>query len=224
MTQKVADIRVGTREGVDPTALERQLTVMRTALNAVIDSPLTSGNHIEKVVINDGGITRVPHKLGRKPLGWFVTRTRYRGAEVFESAQQTITSSGTVSFAHGLGGAPLLVVPHLVCLTAEDGYEVGDLVYPFSIQHSTAERGVSIGADSTNIVAAYGSAAVVFEAQPETGGAAVSLTNANFSLVVRAWRERRLIDQQASETSPEMFLRLLGSGFLDDESLDLWIF
>lgn len=46
----------------------------------------------------------------------------------FESAQQTITASGTLTLAHGLGAVPKIIQAHLVCLTADVGYAVGDRV------------------------------------------------------------------------------------------------
>jgi hypothetical protein len=220
----VPDIRVTGADGaIDPVALQRSLAQLRAATNQAAGNVVANGNRLEEVAFTNGGLVRVPHKLGRKPLGWFVTRTRLLGLEAYDSGNQTITSSGALSLTHGLGGTPLQVAPLLVCTTNEDGYVAGDEIWIAS-QHNTAERGASFVSTSTTIAVQYGTAATVFEAQSMATGSMASLSNANFALVVRAYRPRRIIDQQANETLPESFLRLYGTGFVTGETCDLWVF
>lgn len=226
MTSKIPDVRVAPDGALDMTALQRLLSVIKTSVDALTRVPMLKGVRLEKVAIADGEVTRVPHKLGRPPTGWWTTRTRYKGAEAYESAQQTITSAGSLDLEHGLGGAPLSVQAHLVCINNEDGWVTGDILLLTHEQHfaaATSERGVVFKLSDSVISAYYGSEATVFMAKAETTGAGASLVNTNWRMVVRATRYRRLIDQQQQETSPEKYLRLLGSGFVTGETCDLWV-
>jgi hypothetical protein len=107
----------------------------------------------------------------------------------FESAQQTITSAGLLTIAHGLGRRPVLTHYVLVNTTAEQGYSVGDYLYiPGSTSNSAADnKGISSVMDATNLSIRYGAAAAVFDVLTKTTGSGVSLTNANWRLIVRAW-------------------------------------
>lgn len=224
---KIPDVRIGTREGIDPTTLQRLLTLVQVSVNQLIDSPLLKGTRVEKVALNDGEITRVPHKLGRPPLGWFVTRTRLKGEETYETRPRTITSAATFSVDHGLGAAPFQMQPHLVCLNNEDGYTAGQIIYPFWTQTSDGtvlENGMTAVASDSSITVRYGTSATVFLAQNATTGAGVTLVNANWNLVIRAFRYRHVIDQQAGEDKPDQYLRLVGSGFVAGETCDLYVF
>lgn len=110
----------------------------------------------------------------------------------FISAQQTITTAGLLTLAHGLGVAPKVIMPVLVCTTAESGYSVGNTIpCPYTAVSTSANDnfGASIDfSDPTNILVRYGSAgAGVFLYTHKTTGALVGLTNANWRLVMRAW-------------------------------------
>jgi len=89
----------------------------------------------------------------------------------FVSADQTITSSGGLTLAHGLGSAPRFVFVMLVCQTAELNYSAGDVV--------TLSSGFpAIWPDSTNVNVRYSSAAV--QVVNRTTGAPASITLANW--------------------------------------------
>jgi hypothetical protein len=109
---------------------------------------------------------------------------------IYTSPQQTITSGGLLTLAHGLGGVPDWVQPHLVCNTAEANYSVNDVVIltPNSNAYAANAAGVSIVPDATNLVMRYGSAANAFHILNKTSGAAAVLTNANWRFVVKAFR------------------------------------
>lgn len=110
--------------------------------------------------------------------------------KVYISAEQTITSNGALTLAHGLGVAPSLVFPVLICKTAEFGYSVGDII-PAPLGTSTAgddTRGASVEiGGTTNILVRYNTAGQVFSVVHKTSAGTVGLTNANWRLIMRAW-------------------------------------
>lgn len=106
----------------------------------------------------------------------------------FQSAQQVITAAGSLTLGHGLSRTPVLVLPYLVCQTAEHGYAIGDVVA--ANPHFTgynASYGLSIVPDATNINVRYGSPAATFRMISKDLGALVDFTNANWKLIVRAF-------------------------------------
>lgn len=106
----------------------------------------------------------------------------------YVSSQQTITASGLLTLAHGLGAQPKIVFLELVCTTAEGGYAVNDVLMVQTNNGSTADnRYTSVSYDATNVTIRYTSTAGVFTAANKTSGTAVVLTNANWRLRVRAF-------------------------------------
>ena len=113
-------------------------------------------------------------------------------SEAYESAEQSITTSGLLTLAHGLSSQPKLVIAVLKCNSVEHNYSAGDEVVISSQQvlqsgGSPAGRGVSIVPDATNIQVRYGNATNVFDIINATTGAGTLITNANWRLIVRAW-------------------------------------
>lgn len=109
-------------------------------------------------------------------------------AKSFESTQQTITSAGSLTLAHGLASQPKLAIPVLQCTTAEGNYSIGDEVFiSFSADDRTNNRGVSVVPDATNLNVRFGSDANTFNILNKTTGVRFAITNANWRLVVRAW-------------------------------------
>ncbi|WP_347567159.1 terminase family protein [Mesorhizobium sp. WSM4904] len=108
----------------------------------------------------------------------------------YESAQQTITSSGSLTLAHGLGVAPKLVGAFLVCVGAENGYAVGDTigVNPQSYYDGSAGgRGSTLFCDASNVSVRFAANTNVYLMLNKGGTATVNFTNANWRLVIRAW-------------------------------------
>lgn len=106
----------------------------------------------------------------------------------YVSPEQTITLTGALTLAHGLGVKPKVIDYHLVCKTAEAGYSVGDEVKLVGANYYTAggsASGISVILNETNLIIRYGNAPY-FLINAATG-AAVQLTSANWRLVVRAW-------------------------------------
>lgn len=99
------------------------------------------------------------------------------------SADQTITSAGSLTPSHSLGQIPTFVLLSLVCQTAEHGYSVGDIVPVGFVDSSGAAsgQGVSVNINSsTQLQIRYGSSTTVFILLHKTTGAVVSATNANW--------------------------------------------
>lgn len=108
------------------------------------------------------------------------------GFESFESTQQTITAAGSLTLAHGLSGAPDMVMVKLKCLTSEFNYSIGDEVFieHFQMGGSTlVSRGCSIVPDSTNLNVRYGSQSNTFIQLDKTTGAINALTNSNWEAI-----------------------------------------
>jgi hypothetical protein len=111
----------------------------------------------------------------------------------FESTQLNITSGGTGSGAHGLGTMPDLVQCFIVCVTAEEGYSVGDWVSLGALSTTSGgvavnNSGVAITWDATTWNMQMGNAASVFAIPSRSGGPGLVnvLTNANWKLVIKA--------------------------------------
>lgn len=104
------------------------------------------------------------------------------------SANQTITSGGLLTIAHGLGQAPKITQFELVCITADAGWAINDVI----IVHVNAtsagnDRINSCYVDATNLYFRFSNAATCFTSGIKTTGAAVSLTNANWRLRIRVF-------------------------------------
>jgi len=108
----------------------------------------------------------------------------------FTSANQTITSAGTLTLAHGLPGTPTRLWYGLVNTSNEYGWSGEVLIQAFAPQDASATvaRGATAWADATNVYVQYGSGAAVFNVHQRTGtpGLTSAATNANWRLRVYA--------------------------------------
>jgi hypothetical protein len=89
--------------------------------------------------------------------------------DTFTSADQTITSAGTLTIPHGLGAAPSKVWAYLICQSGERGYTAGDVVaVPVGVgiytvagtSTVTADYGFSLVVTSTNLNVRFATASV----------------------------------------------------------------
>lgn len=104
---------------------------------------------------------------------------------IFNSTAQTLTTSSTLTIAHGLGAEPTIIQLILQNVTTNLGWSPGDRVfYPALADDSGATNGFNISADATNIyiLQAAGSPLLLTKGSP---GSASPLTPANWSLFVR---------------------------------------
>lgn len=112
---------------------------------------------------------------------------------IFVSAEQTITSGGSLTIAHGLGATPNLVDFYLVCKASlgDSGWSLGDIIRPIQPANTVsggAGQGCVVTVDSSNLNVRFGSGNQVFAAcqnSPNINGAygSVGLTNANWHVV-----------------------------------------
>jgi hypothetical protein len=110
-------------------------------------------------------------------------------SEEFISAEQVITSSGSLTIAHGLSSAPKIIQLELICKTAQAGYSVGDIVFinPHYQVAAAASQGVAFQKDATNLIGRYASTSTVFSIIDKTTGIRDNITNSNWRLIVSAW-------------------------------------
>lgn len=109
-------------------------------------------------------------------------------ARIFSSSNITITSAGTVVVAHGLAAAPALVTMALICVTAEAGYAVNDVVLVGPNASSSGSNRVnSVVVDATNLTVVFSDASNCFMVPNKSSGNAAALTNANWRLRLRAF-------------------------------------
>ena len=93
----------------------------------------------------------------------------------------TISSGLVLPQAHGLSSIPALTQAHILCLTAELGYSIGDNV---TITQGTASGGCIIAPDATNLTVFLQALPIIPNKSTGTPGA---ITAANWKLVLRAW-------------------------------------
>lgn len=108
----------------------------------------------------------------------------------YTSTDQTITSAGALTLAHGMAAVPALVQAFLVCQTGELGYTAGDVlaVSCDGDSSNTRSSGTSLVLDATNINVRFGStASSVFAIPHKTTGATSATTNGNWKWRIKAW-------------------------------------
>jgi len=129
--------------------------------------------------------------FGTEPITLFCDGSAWftiSGQWMYRSTQQTVSSAGGLTLAHGLGVVPSRVGHHLVCLTAESGYSINDIATSFQDgEGGFGGAGLGCTFDSTNVTVRYGSNATPLTLRNKTTGAIAVLTNANWALVVKAW-------------------------------------
>lgn len=107
----------------------------------------------------------------------------------FTSTEQTITSAGSLTLAHGLSTIPTRISAHLVNKTADVGYSVADkLMLDIAFMSTAIEdnRGLSIVPDSTNLVIRFGSSTNPFAVLNKSTGAGVNIALASWKIVFEA--------------------------------------
>jgi hypothetical protein len=110
-------------------------------------------------------------------------------SRAYESAQQTITSAGALTLAHGLGVKPKLYFAVIQCTTAELGYSIGDEL-GISVGHdgsSGEAQGISVVPDATNLNVRMGAGTNAWTVIRKDTGVNAAMTRANWKLVLRAW-------------------------------------
>lgn len=93
---------------------------------------------------------------------------------MFASAEQAVTTSGTLTIAHGLGAVPKFVSASVRSISTGSVW----FVSPASDSYGSGSTGADISADSTNLYIVYTGSSVVF---PRAG------SNTNSAFTVRAF-------------------------------------
>ena len=107
----------------------------------------------------------------------------------YDSGPLTITSGGSLDFNPGFGQQASLIQTWLRCITPEHGYSAGDEIMIDRQMSNTTNYGVSVYLGSDNrIYIRYGSATNSFFIHIRSTGAVAEATNANWRLIVRAWK------------------------------------
>lgn len=105
----------------------------------------------------------------------------------FTSADQTITSAGLLTLAHGLAGTPTLFQARLKCVTGQNNWIAGDQVI-INNHIMATNKGQAIYADATNVYIRFASTADAYQLiDKTTGDPTANVTNANWSFIVKAW-------------------------------------
>lgn len=105
------------------------------------------------------------------------------GLTVTQANQNTLPGTGVVmSYTHGLGAVPASAELEIVCLTADQGFAVGDVVTPFTQSGASFVNPFSVRKNATVVSATTGSV-VSWQILNATSGASVVPTAANW-----AWR------------------------------------
>lgn len=171
-------------------------------MDVIFTSVLTLTHNATTNNLNNGGsnITTAANDRARiyydGTTVWFLCYTRASGAAIssptlpitkeYASSQQTITSAGLLTLAHGLGAVPKIVTAELVCQTADLGYTAGKVVQTFL--GTTGTYGVSVEtSDSVNLVVRFSNNGNVFSLPNATTGANAGITTANWKIVFRAY-------------------------------------
>lgn len=105
----------------------------------------------------------------------------------YESAQTSFVAAGTYNFTHGLGQRPSHVQVFIVCVTASEGFAVGDWYGPIGAETFAdgANNGLAIAMNTTTIKTRLGAQSMPI-INYSTG--ARGITYANWRLLVRAWK------------------------------------
>jgi len=155
-------------------------TIASGGSTALTSKKLSQGD--KGYLISDGG----------SPAVW-----TWIGQRHYDSGAQTITSNAALTLTHNLGVQPQVIKYWLRNITAQAGFTTGQEVEippgmagwdNLNSGGSTTDFGTSTLATSTNIAIQTINKTAVFVVVPASGGSqGTALTNANWSLVVRAY-------------------------------------
>lgn len=105
----------------------------------------------------------------------------------YNSGEQTITTQGLLTLAHGLGAEPAFMQAFLINKTAQHNYTPGEVVPIHLMRAGESAKGISIVADSTNIEVRYGNVTFVWTLLDHLTGTDGLLTNSFWRFLIKAW-------------------------------------
>lgn len=108
----------------------------------------------------------------------------------FISTQEPVVTGGSITFPHGLGVAPKLLRAHLVCISANLSYSIGD-TYDIETTNSydsgVASGRIGISPDATNINLIFGSSNPTFSILDKSSHTRGNIVNSRWEIVISAW-------------------------------------
>lgn len=172
-----------------------EMTVKKT--DSTVNTVILDGASTETI---DGSLTYIlttqydSVTIVSDGTNWYVKSTKGTNSaftKSFTSSDQTITSGGTLTLAHGLGITPKLFQCYLKNVTSDLGYTTGDITpVNNNLNNDTGNgRGQVITSDATNIYITFGSVGggsyLILNKSNGNGGA--SIVNSSWSFFIRAW-------------------------------------
>lgn len=114
------------------------------------------------------------------------------GLVTYDSGNQTITSGGTLSLTHSLGGTPKIVQVRIKNLSSEMNYSVGD---ELMVNYNASTYGGGLGNYGLTVIPGTSSIFIRFGnqtglvvlADKNTGAVATAIDNTKWALIVRAY-------------------------------------
>lgn len=190
--------------GFDLKGIEQEGTGAKVILNSdlpdfsPIDTEIANWTGIDIPVHPDGFSVEVNGEIVDVAFGTADQVLKSNGASsapsfqdgtiVFASSEQTITSAGSLTIAHGLSSIPDITTVRMIMdnVAGANGYSEDDiLIYPDAAiaNNSVTNRGISIVIDATNLNIRYGSGTSVFRILNKTTGAAENAINSDWKIV-----------------------------------------
>jgi len=112
--------------------------------------------------------------------------SQLNAAQRYNSGEQTISSLGVITLAHGLGIAPAFIGMTLICKVADSGFSVGDKLAAYLNNSDPANTRINrMQIDNTNIVMTFSNKTNCFTTQSSTGSL-LTLTNSSWKLIIDA--------------------------------------
>jgi hypothetical protein len=144
---------------------------------------------VGNMIVNDGsGTFRV-----RRTSGSAVSVTRIESGssaitQKYESAQQSLSNGGLITLSHGLGVEPKIIDLYLICTSSDSGYSAGDKINAnMNSSNSGSDKFNTYYFTSSQIFVRFADSSTCFRAGNKGSGAANSLDNSKWDLVVRAY-------------------------------------
>ena len=106
----------------------------------------------------------------------------------FESVEFTVGMSDGGTESHTFGTVPRIVMGVLRCLTIDQGYAVDDELPVAWSGVTSGNRGVVVGANSSEVFYSMGSNSEPIAIIPKGGGGSQPTAPAKWALVIRAWK------------------------------------
>jgi len=111
----------------------------------------------------------------------------WTGSRHYDSGQQTITSSGSLSLTHGLGVQPSIVNYFMHCVSAEGSYSIGDELQIALNGSGAGNTGANVLLSATAANIYYANTTAVFLLITKGGGISFAPTNSKWTFIVRAY-------------------------------------